>query len=164
MKTRNFKHSLFASLGFVALAGTLLLSACDKDDDDIKTPTSVKYSISGAASGAQEVPAVAGTGAGTLTGSYDTVSKQLIYSIGWTGITLEASMAHFHGPAAAGENAGVLEPLTIVTNGVNGLATDTITASAALHSALIAGKVYYNIHTVANPDGEIRGQISLTPQ
>ena len=164
MKTRNLKNSLFASLGFVALAGTLLLSACDKDDDDIKTPTSVKYNLSGAAAGSQEVPAVSGTGAGTLTGSYDTVSKQLIYSVNWTGISTDASMAHFHGPASAGENADVLEPLAIVTNGVSGLATDTITASAALHSALMAGKVYYNIHTVASPDGEIRGQISLTPQ
>lgn len=163
MKTRNFKNSLFASVGFVALAGTLLLSACDKDDnDDIKNP-SVKYSLSGAASGAQEVPAVTGTGAGTMTGSYDTVSKQLIYTINWTGISADATMAHFHGPAAVGETAGALEPLTIVTNGVSGLATDTISASADLHSALMAGKVYYNIHTAANPDGEIRGQVSLSP-
>jgi CHRD domain len=161
MKTKNFKQSLFASLAGVALAGTLLLSACDKDDDDIKNP-SVKYSLSGAASGAQEVPAVTGTGAGTLTGSYDTVSKQLIYSISWTGLSGDATVAHFHGPALAGETASPLQDITLVTNGIAGLATDTIIASDALHTALLAGKVYYNVHTVANPDGEIRAQVAVS--
>jgi hypothetical protein len=161
MKTKNFKHSFFASLAGVALAGTLLLSACDKDKDDTKAPNA-KYTISGAASGGQEVPAVTTTAAGTLTGSYDTVSKQLIYSINWTGLSDSATMTHFHGPALAGENAPPIETLSIVTNGIAGLVTDTITASAVLHTALLAGKVYYNIHTVANPDGEIRGQVNVS--
>jgi CHRD domain len=161
MKTKNFNRHFFAALAGVAITGTLLLSACDKDKDDTTVPNA-KYSISGAASGAQEVPAVTTTGAGTLTGSYDTVSKQLIYSISWTGLSDSARMAHFHGPALAGENAAVLDPLTIVTNGISGTATDTITASAALHSALLAGKVYYNVHTLANPDGEIRGQVNIS--
>ena len=161
MKTKNFNRSFFASMAGVAIAGTLLLSACDKNKDDTKAPNA-KYSISGAASGAQEVPAVTTSATGSLTGSYDTLSKQLIYSISWTGISGDASMAHFHGPALAGESAVALEPLTIVTNGLSGIASDTITASAALHTALLAGKVYYNVHTVANPDGEIRGQVNVS--
>jgi hypothetical protein len=52
--------------------------------------------------------------------------------------------------------------LTIVTNGMAGMATDTITASAALHTALMAGKAYYNVHTAANPNGEIRGQVNIS--
>lgn len=161
MKTKNFKRSLFTSLAGVAIAGTLILSACDKDDDDKVVPNA-KYSISGAATGAQEVPAVTTSATGNLTGSYDTLSRQLIYSINWTGISDSATMAHFHGPALAGENAPPLEPLTMLTNGMNGTASDTITASAALHTALLAGKVYYNVHTAANPDGEIRGQVNVS--
>ena len=161
METKNFKRRFLAPLASVALAGTLLLSACDKNDDDIKD-TNAKYSISGAASGAQEVPAVTTSATGNLTGSYDTLSKQLIYSINWTGLSGDVSMAHFHGPALAGEDASPIETLSIVTNGMAGIAKDTITASATLHSALMAGKVYYNIHTVANPGGEIRGQVNVS--
>ncbi len=73
-------------------------------------------------------------------------------------------MAHFHGPALAGATAPPIESLTITTNGTAGTATDTITATSALHAALLAGQVYYNIHTAANPDGEIRGQIAVTQQ
>jgi hypothetical protein len=162
---KNFlgRSRFFASVAGVAIAGMLLLSACDKDDDDdIKNPGGAKYSISGPASGDQEVPAVTTSAAGTLTGSYDTVSKSLIYSIDWTGLSGDAAMAHFHGPASAGETAAPMETLTIVTNGIAGKATDTVTASPALHSALMAGKVYYNIHTAINPDGEIRGQVNLS--
>lgn len=161
METKNFKRRFLAPLASVALAGTILLSACDKNDDDIKD-TNAKYSISGAASGAQEVPAVTTSATGNLTGSYDTLSKQLIYSINWTGLSGDVSMAHFHGPALAGEDASPIETLSIVTNGMAGIAKDTITASATLHSALMAGKVYYNIHTVANPGGEIRGQVNVS--
>ena len=159
---KNFlgRTSLFASVAGVAIAGMLVLSSCDKDDDD-KDVKGAKYSLSGTASGAQEVPAVTTTASGTLTGSYDTVSKSLIYSISWTGLSGDATMAHFHGPALAGEIASPIETLTITTNGMAGIATDTITASAALHSALMAGKVYYNVHTVAHPDGEIRSQVNV---
>lgn len=161
MKKNFLSRSIFfASMATIAIAGVLTLSACDKDDDDDNMPDA-KYSISGTASGAQEVPAVTTTASGTLSGSYDTVSKSLIYSIAWTGLSGDATMAHFHGPALAGEIAPPIETLTIVTNGMAGTATDTITASAVLHAALMAGKVYYNVHTAANPDGEIRGQVNL---
>jgi len=162
MKTKSFKYGFFTALGSLLLAGTLFLSACDKDDDDDDKMTNAKYTISGAASGAQEVPAVVTTATGNLTGSYDTVSRQLIYSISWTGLSGDASVAHFHGPALAGEDASPLQDITIVTNGMAGMAADTITAAADLHTALLAGRVYYNIHTAANPGGEIRGQVNVS--
>ena len=159
---KNFleRSGFFASVAGVAIAGMLVFSSCDKDDDD-KDVKGAKYSLSGTASGALEVPAVTTTASGTLTGSYDTVSKSLIYSINWTGLSGDATMAHFHGPALAGEIAPPIETLTITTNGTVGTATDTITVSAALHSALMAGKVYYNVHTAAHPDGEIRSQVNV---
>ena len=160
---KNFlgRSGFFASIAGVAIAGMLALSSCDKEDDDNDNIKGAKYSLSGTASGTQEVPAVTTTASGSLTGSYDTVSKSLIYSINWTGLSGDATMAHFHGPALAGEIAPPIETLTITTNGMAGIATDTITASAALHTALMAGKVYYNVHTAANPDGEIRSQVNL---
>jgi hypothetical protein len=162
MKTKSFKLRFFAALTGVAIAGTFLLSACDKKDDDNKVVPNAKYTLSGAASGDQEVPAVTTTATAALTGSYDTVSKQLIYTVNWTGLSGDATVAHFHGPAVAGESASPLQDLTIVTNGMTGVASDTITASADLHTALLAGKVYYNVHTALNPDGEIRGQVLVS--
>ena len=149
------------AMAAVALSSTLLLTACDKDDDENLTPNP-KYSISGAASGSQEIPAVSTPATGSLTGSYDTVSKQLIYSISWTGLSGDATVAHFHGPAFPDESAPPIQDLSIITNGIAGSAADTITASAELHTALLAGKLYYNIHTVANPAGEIRGMVNIS--
>ena len=159
---KNFldRSRFFVSVAAIAIAGVLVLPSCDDDDDDMKPP-SAKYNLSGSASGAQEVPAVTTTASGTLSGSYDTVSKSLIYSVNWTGLSGDATMAHFHGPALAGEVAPPIETSTITTNGMAGTATDTVTASAALHTALVAGKVYYNVHTAINPDGEIRGHVNL---
>lgn len=159
MKKTVLSRNLFRSaIAFVGIAGVLTLAACDKDDDNM--PNS-KYKLSGDASGAQEVPAVNTPGTGTLTGTYDTTSKSLIYTINWTGISGEATVAHFHGPAAPGENAPPMQDIQITTNGTAGTAADTITASAELHTALIAGNVYYNIHTADYPAGEIRGQVKL---
>ena len=163
MKTRNFRNIFMASLAAVAITGTMVISSCDKDDDDIKTPKA-KYNLSGTATGDQQVPAVTTSGTASISGTYDTLSKQLMYSITWTGLTGELTVAHFHGPAAAGENASPLQDIPIVTNGASGATADTITASSDLHTALMAGKVYYNLHTAAYPDGEIRAQVNLSPQ
>jgi hypothetical protein len=155
------RSKFFASAAAIAIAGMLVLSSCDKDDDDDMNPPDAVYSISGTSSGDQEVPAVSTSATGTLSGSYDTTSKSLIYSVSWTGLSGDATMAHFHGPAVAGEIAPPIETLTITTNGTAGVAKDTIVASAVLHAALMTGKVYYNVHTAANPNGEIRGQVNL---
>lgn len=146
------------SIAALGVAGMMTLSSCDKDDDDI--PNS-RYKLSGDANGAQEVPPVTTPGTGTLSGTYDTTSKSLIYTITWTGISGDATVAHFHGPASPGETAPPMQDITITSNGTAGTATDTVTASAELHTALLAGRVYYNIHTADWPNGEIRGQVVL---
>ena len=160
MKTTFLKNRFFTSMAAVAIAGTVLLSACDKDDDD-DMPSKNSYTVSGDANGAQEVPAVSTTATGTLSGTYDKKTKQLNYTINWTGLSGDITVAHFHGPAAAGESAGPLQDIAITTNGVTGNTSGSVTASDALHNALLDGKVYYNLHTAANPDGEIRGQVVL---
>jgi hypothetical protein len=155
-----FKRHLFAFLAIFSGALLLTFTACDKDDDDDDMDDT--YTISGNASGAQEVPAVSTGANGTISGTYNARTNTLNYSISWTGLSGIASDAHFHGPAAAGVSAGVLVPITVTTNGVNGSAAATITVNDAFEDALLDGKVYYNIHTVANPNGEIRGQISTS--
>jgi hypothetical protein len=65
-------------------------------------------------------------------------------------------MAHFHGPAEPGKNAGVAVPFKDPASGAEGSATLTDAQAADL----MAGKYYINVHTAANPGGEIRGQVT----
>jgi len=101
-----------------------------------------------------------------LSGTFDSTNNRLIYTITWSGLSGDATDAHFHGPAAAGANADVLIPLRVTVNGVNGTASDTLTVADSVQSvfrtAILSGNVYYNLHTTANPDGEIRGQVGTT--
>jgi hypothetical protein len=105
---------------------------------------------------ANEVPANDSKGSGTLTATYDTASRKLIYTANYRDLSGPATMAHFHGPADAKTNAGVVVP-------VKEMAPMTLKGEATLTDAqaadLEAGKWYFNIHTAKNKGGEIRGQV-----
>ncbi|TKW79642.1 MAG: CHRD domain-containing protein [Bradyrhizobium icense] len=104
-----------------------------------------------------EVPPNASAGTGTADIDYDPASKKLSWKLTYTGLSGPATAAHFHGPAEAGKNAGVAVGIPNVTAGpVEGSATLTDAQAADL----VAGKYYINIHTAANPGGEIRGQVT----
>ncbi len=55
---------------------------------------------------ASEVPAKTSDGTGMLTATLDTDTHELKYHVEFRGLTGPAVAAHFHGPAAAGANAG----------------------------------------------------------
>ena len=105
--------------------------------------------------GATEVPAKTTAGKGTATATLDTATKTLTYTVEYSGLTGAATAGHLHGPAAPGANAGVVVPFASPASPVNGTATLTDAQIADLE----AGKWYTNIHTTANPAGEIRGQL-----
>lgn len=110
--------------------------------------------------GAEEVPPVNAPGTGSVTATYDAASKQLTWEGTVSGLTGNATAAHFHGPAEKGKNAGVLIPVPGVTTGsFKGQAT--LNDSQA--QALTGGMTYFNVHTQANPGGELRGQVVKGP-
>ena len=113
----------------------------------------------GTLSGAAEVPAKAGDGKGTATASLDTATKVLTYDVEYAGLSGPATMAHFHGPAEPGANAGVVMPFPTPASPIKGTATLT----DAQVADLMAGKWYANVHTAANPGGEVRGQLTRSP-
>src|SRR5689334_8457678 len=83
--------------------------------------------------------------------------KKLSWKLSYSGLSGPATAAHFHGPAEAGKNAGVAVAIPNATSSpVEGSATLTDAQAADL----MAGKYYVNIHTAANPGGEIRGQVT----
>jgi hypothetical protein len=110
--------------------------------------------------GASEVPPNTTTGTGSVTASYDASTKTLTWNGTYSGLTGDPTAAHFHGPAEAGKNAGVA--IWISTKGspfpspFSGSATLTDAQAGDLQNGLW----YVNIHTAANPGGEIRGQVS----
>lgn len=105
--------------------------------------------------GGEEVPPTDSAGTGTATATYDTDTKEFTYSVEFSGLTGPANAAHFHGPAAVGENAGPVVPIGDLESPSEGSAT----LSDEQAADLAAGKWYVNVHTDAHPDGEIRGQV-----
>lgn len=104
-----------------------------------------------------EVPATESKGSGEVTATYDPMTKRLSWKGSYSDLTGPVTAAHFHGPAKSGENAGVLVPVTAAASPFTGEAT----LDAAKAADLEAGKMYFNIHTAANPKGEIRGQVEM---
>src|ERR1700733_14608637 len=107
--------------------------------------------------GKSEVPPNTSAATGTADIDYDAATKKLTWKLTYSGLSGPATAAHFHGPAEVGKNAGVAVAIPNAgTSPVEGSATLTDAQAADL----MAGKYYVNIHTAANPGGEIRGQVT----
>jgi hypothetical protein len=74
------------------------------------------------------------------------------------GLTGPITGAHFHN-APAGENGGVVFAITDSFSGTT--ATGTWTPSETDLGEIWSGRIYVNIHTAANPGGEVRGQVNM---
>jgi Cu/Zn superoxide dismutase len=105
-----------------------------------------------------EVPPTTSTAKGT--GSFVLTEYGLVYSITVTGLTGAITGAHFHN-GGIGSNGPVVRTLTFANNTSIGVwkSNDAEPLNAALLRALLADSIYVNIHTAANPGGEIRGQV-----
>lgn len=145
----------FRSLGLTVLASALL-AGCGallpaNDKSHLVTFTTQMR-------GGNEVPPVATSASGQVDAMLNTDTNVLRWRLTYTNLSGPPRAGHFHGPAAIGANAGVVLPFSgLMGSPLEGSATLT----AAQVSDLMAGRWYANIHTVANPGGEIRGQMTL---
>ena len=110
-------------------------------------------------SGAQQVPPVQTSGSGTADLTYDPATRAVTWSLTYSGLSSPATMAHFHGPADSGKNAGVLVWLTKRGAPVSSPVTGSATLTPAQAQEFMAGQMYINVHTQEHPAGEIRGQV-----
>ena len=107
--------------------------------------------------GKSETPANTSAATGKADIDYDAATKKLSWTLTYSGLSGPATAAHFHGPAEPGKNAGVA---VAIPNAGTSPVTGSATLTDAQAADLEAGKYYVNIHTAANPGGEIRGQVT----
>jgi hypothetical protein len=140
--------------GFVALACGALIAAGSQ-------ALALKIPIQAYLDGGGEVPANDSPGKGLMTGTFDTDTNTLQWTVTYSGLSGPAIAAHFHGPVSylgltAEENA----PIQVGTPGnlaspFHGIAQ----ISADQAKDLKDGRWYFNVHTNKFPAGEIRGPV-----
>ncbi|TAJ17962.1 MAG: CHRD domain-containing protein, partial [Dehalococcoidia bacterium] len=120
--------------------------------------------------GTNEVPAVTSAATGTFTATLDEAAGTIAWTLSVPAIT-NATAAHIHA-GAAGVNGGIVLSLFAAPTGspassinVSGTARAADLSGAfagnlpGFVTALKAGGLYVNVHTSANPGGEIRAQV-----
>jgi len=149
----NSRKMWYVKLMPVLAAGLLLALVADP-------ACAARFRIPVTLSGAQQVPAVmtAGTGTGRIV--IDTITRRITVTANFRNLSSATSAGHIH-RAAAGANGPIIIPLV----GGIGVTTGRMTVpagtklTAAQLRALMTNRLYLNIHTATNPNGEIRGQI-----
>ena len=123
----------------------------------VGTASAAKVQFEASLDAKSGVPAKTSDATGQALATLDTATKVLSYTVTFQGLSGPVTASHFHGPAAAGANAGVAVPIGAKdpTNPIVGSATLTDAQIKDLES----GMWYVNVHTAANPGGEIRGQV-----
>jgi hypothetical protein len=106
--------------------------------------------------GKDEVPPNSSAATGQVTAELETTERTLAYRATYKDLSGPATMAHFHGPAAPGANA---PPVITVGDKAKLPIGGSVRLTPQEADDLLAGKWYFNVHTAANPSGEIRGQL-----
>ncbi len=111
--------------------------------------------------GGQEVPAVASAANAIAASTIDLETGTVTMHVNASGAA-DATASHIH-LGFAGENGGVVVPLQQDAGDVNHWSASAAQLDAADLASYRAGQLYINLHTPANPGGEIRGQIAPPP-
>src|SRR5262245_42257709 len=130
----------------------LLLSAL------FAVPASAQMFYGATMDGASETPPLAGFGSGGWVRITKNPGNTLTYEVRTFG--LSGTAAHIH-KGAVGVPGGIIFPLT---GGPTVWTGTTAALTPAQQADLEAGLYYVNVHTIANPNGEIRGQLGPSPR
>ena len=139
----------------VAVAAIVFVNGCAEQRSSMSSKMeSASASTGTVLSGSQEVPAVntQASGVSTIQVIGD---KTVIGSVKTTGVT--GTAAHIH-MAPSGQNGPVIIPLVKSGDDTWSVPGNTVLSSAQF-DAFRAGNLYINVHSAANPGGEIRAQL-----
>jgi hypothetical protein len=132
----------------------LLAAGCAQQSAQQQMATAAPSGSNVMLSGSQEVPPVstAATGSGTISVLMDRSVSGTVTTSGVAG-----AAAHIH-LAAPGQNGPVIVPLN-KTGDNTWSVPPAIRLNDTQYEAYRLGNLYINVHSAANPNGEIRGQI-----
>ncbi len=182
MMNSQTKRSL-AGAAMVAIM-VLTLTACGDDFQNLSSLAPAKKKFVAALVGANEVPAVTTTAAGSIELIQED-SVNILYTLSTSARLDSLTMAHVHA-AAAGSNGPIMTwffpteasrapgPGTGTAAAVTGVirvgrltrSGTSFIAPFTWDSLLVrmnAGSAYVNLHTRKNGGGELRGQITAAP-
>jgi hypothetical protein len=110
--------------------------------------------------GSNEVPAVVTPATGTAVLAIDTDANTISYTITYSGMADGAggnpTAAHFHGYVPVGQNAGVVQPITVGASPITGVWNYPEGSEANI----LNGLSYINLHSAPHPNGEIRAWVN----
>lgn len=150
-------NALTPTLSGALCIAIMLLSGCGAGDGSSTTPAAATVAVvrTTVLTGAQEVPPISTSGTARGAVVVDPVTREITGGLTFGGLTPTA--AHIH-DGAANVNGPIAIGLTLAAG------TATVPAGTFLteaqYQSLLAGNLYFNIHTAANPAGELRGQIT----
>lgn len=148
-------------MGVAVLGAVLAIGACS-DDEEATGPSAEVFKA--VLLGSNERPNPVTTQA-FGTAEFRLANGVMTYRIDVTGLSGNAVGAHLHGPADASAAAGVMIGFTGLATGttvrlVSGTLAGSATVSVDSAATLMRkGLIYVNVHTAANPGGEVRGQV-----
>lgn len=146
--------------------------------------------LGGPMNGANENPPTATTATGSATVTVDTVALTINFNVIFSGLTGGDTAAHIHCCIAEGGNTGVATAVPVLPGFPAGVTSGSFinqqfslldaafynpafimanggsvsTAEPVFLAGLLNSETYFNIHTPANPGGEIRAFLLPVPE
>jgi len=123
--------------------------------------------------GGQEIPVVVTGSVGTATVTWNTVTKTGTYRVDVYNMPVGTTASHIHA-GAVGAGGPVIVNFTVPAGGISNdfalsgtfacsdvvvRAPQGINSCEDFEQALLLNNTYANVHSTANPGGEIRGQL-----
>jgi len=160
---------MFRKLSAGTLTSALLLVGAVACSDD-ETGPDLETNFTATLTGAAERPPVTTTATGTSTVTINDANSTITFNVSVTNL-LSPTMAHIHVGSTSQDNP-VFALSLLATAPATGLFTGVLAAGTAAGSSVVGGETfatlaaairsgnaYVNVHTVANPGGELRGQL-----
>ena len=140
-----------------------ILISCKDDTEEIEKEN-IYYGKALPMSSSQETPPFTSAATGTIDANYNRLTKTLSYKVTFSGLSGNATMAHIHGLGEAGIKADIVQTFSGFPAKTSGTYSGTLLAEEVRikEEDILAGRYYINIHTAANTQGEIRGQLILS--